>query len=145
MTQSYAPSLRRTTQLAGPLRGLFWTDKGKGAWIAAMVCRLYRILPLGSPFIYYMIWSKRMLHFKSYVSAATCPPCVVTGRSTGNAAFGNAYLRPIRFPSGRRANQLQPPDPPARTQRTRPNIRPVHGRTVARMTDALHAKGLSLA
>ena len=40
-------------------------DKGKGAWIAAMVLGFIFIWPVGLAFLFYMIWSKRMFNRSS--------------------------------------------------------------------------------
>ena len=64
-------------------------DKGKGAWIAAMVLGFILFWPVGLALLFYMIWSKRMFngscsrrhsrrHFRH------------TARSSGNTAF-DAY------------------------------------------------------
>ena len=66
-------------------------DRGKGAWIAAMVLGFILFWPVGLALLAYMIWSKRMFsgncgsrrqHTKSAYRAAT--------RSSGNMAF-DAY------------------------------------------------------
>lgn len=63
-----------------------WLDqRGKGAWIAAMVVGFIVFWPIGLAILAYMIWSKRMFNGKS---------CGVSrrhmNRSTGNSAF-DAY------------------------------------------------------
>jgi Protein of unknown function (DUF2852) len=40
-------------------------DRGKGAWIAAMVLGFIFIWPVGLAFLFYMIWSKRMFNRSS--------------------------------------------------------------------------------
>ena len=62
-------------------------DKGKGAWIAAMVVGFIVFWPIGLALLAYMIWSKRM--FRS-TSCARRAPRFTAHRSTGNAAF-DAY------------------------------------------------------
>jgi hypothetical protein len=63
-------------------------DRGKGAWIAAMVLGFIFVWPVGLAILAYMIWSKRMFnrtcahsrsHRHSFSRAAF--------RSTGNSAF----------------------------------------------------------
>lgn len=55
---STAPSGGATTWFS---RTEAWLDnKGKGAWIAAMVLGFIFIWPVGLAFLAYMIWSKRM-------------------------------------------------------------------------------------
>ena len=63
-------------------------DKGKGAWIAAMVLGFIFFWPVGLALLMYMIWSKRMFSGKSCATrrARYSPP----SRNTGNAAF-DAY------------------------------------------------------
>lgn len=62
-TEIYPPSsLRRDDDRAGWFaRAEGWLDdKGKGAWIAAMVVGFVVFWPIGLAFLAYMIWSKRM-------------------------------------------------------------------------------------
>ena len=87
MTQSYAPSYAAQRSWLGRTED-FLDDKGKGAWIAAMVVGFILFWPLGLALLAYMIWSKRM--FKSMSCSKRARRGVVTGRSTGNAAF-DAY------------------------------------------------------
>ena len=87
MTQSYAPSYAAQLSWLGRAED-FLDDKGKGAWIAAMVVGFIAFWPLGLAVLAYMIWSKRM--FKSMSCSKRARRGVVTGRSTGNAAF-DAY------------------------------------------------------
>ena len=67
-----------------------WLDnKGKGAWIAAMVLGFIFFWPVGLALLAYMIWSKRMFnsscnHNRRMSSKFT------TMRSSGNSAF-DAY------------------------------------------------------
>ncbi|QJF51405.1 DUF2852 domain-containing protein [Roseobacter ponti] len=64
-------------------------DRGKGAWIAAMVLSFILFWPVGLALLMYMIWSKRMF-------ANTCRSSwsqghsIKTMKSTGNSAF-DAY------------------------------------------------------
>ena len=62
-------------------------DRGKGAWIAAMVLGFIFFWPLGLALLFYMIWSKRMFSSKSCKRTSSR---VMMSRSTGNAAF-DAY------------------------------------------------------
>ena len=61
-------------------------DKGKGAWIAAMVLAFILFWPIGLALLAYMIWSKRMFN-----TSCKKRPDLGLGhamnRSTGNAAF----------------------------------------------------------
>ena len=80
---AYAP---RQSWLA---RSEAWLDeKGKGAWIAAMVLGFILFWPIGLALLAYMIWSKRMFSGKS--CARRMNRSVMTTRSTGNSAF-DAY------------------------------------------------------
>lgn len=63
-------------------------DKGKGAWIAAMVLGFVFFWPVGLALLMYMIWSKRMFNGKS--CAAHRGHRLMATRSTGNSAF-DAY------------------------------------------------------
>ncbi|MCX7559968.1 DUF2852 domain-containing protein [Sulfitobacter sp. F26204] len=63
-------------------------DKGKGAWIAAMVLGFVFFWPVGLALLAYMIWSKRM--FNGTSCSARRNRTVMSTRSTGNAAF-DAY------------------------------------------------------
>ncbi len=64
-----------------------WLDeRGKGAWIAAMVVSFILFWPIGLALLAYMIWSKRM--FNS--SCRTMKRSHHMTRSSGNAAF-DAY------------------------------------------------------
>ncbi|WP_415403148.1 DUF2852 domain-containing protein [Tateyamaria sp. SN3-11] len=66
-----------------------WLDeRGKGAWIAAMVLGFIFFWPIGLALLAYMIWSKRMFS-KSCTTRRMVNP-MTTMRSTGNAAF-DAY------------------------------------------------------
>lgn len=66
-----------------------WLDeKGKGAWIAAMVLGFIFFWPVGLALLAYMIWSKRMFSGKSCANRRN--RSVMSTRSTGNAAF-DAY------------------------------------------------------
>ena len=66
-------------------------DRGKGAWIAAMVLGFIFFWPIGLALLAYMIWSKRMF-------SGNCTPMTRRhrssvarrGRTTGNTAF-DAY------------------------------------------------------
>ncbi|MFD2739416.1 DUF2852 domain-containing protein [Sulfitobacter aestuarii] len=63
-------------------------DKGKGAWIAAMILGFVVFWPIGLALLAYMIWSNRMFSSKS--CARRSPRFAAPSRSTGNAAF-DAY------------------------------------------------------
>lgn len=81
--QTYAP---RQSWFA---RSEAWLDeKGKGAWIAAMVLGFIFFWPVGLALLMYMIWSKRMFSGKS--CARRSSRHMMSTRSTGNSAF-DAY------------------------------------------------------
>ena len=78
---------------AAPLRWLEhaadWLDqRGKLAWIAALVISFATVWPIGLAILAYMIWSKRM--FGSRTARQMCPPTMTLSRSSGNTAF-DAY------------------------------------------------------
>ncbi|SFS08457.1 DUF2852 domain-containing protein [Yoonia litorea] len=66
-----------------------WLDeRGKGAWIAAMVVLFIFFWPIGLALLAYMIWSKRM--FNSSCKSMTRARSRHMGRTSGNSAF-DAY------------------------------------------------------
>ncbi|MEL6681884.1 MAG: DUF2852 domain-containing protein [Pseudomonadota bacterium] len=66
-----------------------WLDeRGKGAWIAAMVLGFIFVWPVGLAILAYMIWSKRMFS-TSCKSMTRYRPRHMT-KTTGNSAF-DAY------------------------------------------------------
>ena len=66
-------------------------DKGKGAWIAAMVLGFIFFWPAGLALLMYMIWSKRMFSGKSCARRSHRNRSFnMPTRTTGNAAF-DAY------------------------------------------------------
>ena len=66
-----------------------WLDeRGKGAWIAAMVVSFILFWPIGLALLAYMIWSKRM--FNSSCNSMTRSRTRHMGKSSGNSAF-DAY------------------------------------------------------
>jgi hypothetical protein len=67
-----------------------WLDqRGRGAWIAAMVVGFIVFWPIGLALLAYMIWSKRMFDGKSCNKSARFSARHMH-RSTGNSAF-DAY------------------------------------------------------
>ena len=69
-------------------RGERWLDeRGKGAWIVAMVLGFIFFWPVGLALLAYMIWSKRMFN-KSCVGRSH--HATVAFKSSGNTAF-DAY------------------------------------------------------
>ena len=69
-------------------------DKGKGAWIAAMVLGFVFFWPIGLALLMYMIWSKRM--FSGTSCAKRGRRRMMTTRSTGNTAFDSYRADTLR-------------------------------------------------
>ncbi|MFT5787164.1 MAG: hypothetical protein ACI9KK_002526 [Ascidiaceihabitans sp.] len=68
-----------------------WLDeKGKGAWIAAMVLGFIFFWPIGLALLFYMIWSKRMFSKSCRTSSKMGSHGISAMRTTGNTAF-DAY------------------------------------------------------
>ena len=66
-----------------------WLDqKGKGAWIAAMVLGFIFFWPVGLALLFYMIWSKRM--FSKSHGCMSRSSARMAMKPSGNAAF-DAY------------------------------------------------------
>ena len=67
-----------------------WLDeRGKGAWIAAMVLGFIAFWPVGLALLAYMIWSKQMFS-KNCATRSTRTSYRTATRSSGNSAF-DAY------------------------------------------------------
>jgi len=81
-----------------PARPLGWfaraenwlDDKGKGAWIAAMVLGFIFFWPVGLALLFYMIWSKRMFNKSSGGPRSHRHARHAAFKSSGNTAF-DAY------------------------------------------------------
>jgi hypothetical protein len=74
---------------AWPRRAEGWLDeRGKGAWIAAMVLGFIFFWPVGLALLAYMIWSKRM--FNRSACRSHNRPNWTASQSSGNSAF-DAY------------------------------------------------------
>lgn len=72
-----------------PAQAESWLDqRGKGAWIAAMVLGFIFFWPIGLALLAYMIWSKRM--FSKGKSYRSCGSKSHAFKSSGNTAF-DAY------------------------------------------------------
>ncbi|MDF1668880.1 MAG: DUF2852 domain-containing protein [Roseovarius sp.] len=68
-------------------------DKGKGAWIAAMVVSFIVFWPVGLALLAYMIWSKKMI----CNSRSSCRTSRMnTHRNTGNSAFESYKSETLR-------------------------------------------------
>ncbi|VDS10626.1 hypothetical protein PARHAE_03844 [Paracoccus haematequi] len=80
------PAYPATSRVSGPLiRARDWLDeRGKPAWIIAMILGFVFFWPLGLALLAYMIWSKRMFGCSARTRARYYAP------STGNSAF-DAY------------------------------------------------------
>jgi len=83
-----------TTRMGGPSwfrRAEDWLDdRGKGAWIAAMVLGVIFLWPVGLALLAYMIWSKRMFNRSSSCGARRSARHFHDTASSGNTAF-DAY------------------------------------------------------
>ncbi|KNG95683.1 DUF2852 domain-containing protein [Pseudaestuariivita atlantica] len=88
---SLAPTASPTTHRMGWFaRSEAWLDeKGKGAWIAAMVLGFIFFWPTGLALLFYMIWSKRMFSKGCSRSSYRSARYAMT-KTTGNTAF-DAY------------------------------------------------------
>jgi hypothetical protein len=72
-----------------------WLDeRGKGAWIAAMVLGFIFVWPIGLALLAYMIWSKRM--FNSSCKSMTRRTARHMGKSSGNSAFDSYKSETLR-------------------------------------------------
>lgn len=86
----------QTTRAAGPTgwlaRAEAWLDeRGKGAWIAAMVLAFVLFWPLGLALLAFMIWSSKMsCNSNSHSSCRRGRRHMQVTRTTGNSAF-DAY------------------------------------------------------
>lgn len=93
-------SMSQTAPTQQNARGWFskaehWLDdKGKGAWIAAMVLGFIFFWPVGLALLFYMIWSKRM--FSKSCSTRRMGRHMTTMRSTGNVAFDSYKADTLR-------------------------------------------------
>ena len=86
-----ASSSHATRSHAGPMgwfsRAEAWLDdRGRGAWIAAMVLAFIFVWPVGLALLAYMIWSGKMSCSRTKRSTTT----MRASRSSGNSAF-DAY------------------------------------------------------
>lgn len=73
-------------------RSEMWLDeKGKGAWIAAMVLGFIFVWPIGLALLAYMIWSKRMFSRNcTSPRKSSARAAAYAMKSSGNSAF-DAY------------------------------------------------------
>ena len=80
-----------------------WLDqRGKGAWIAAMILGFIFFWPIGLALLFYMIWSKRM-------SGSSCAPRSRNrmARNFGPVSSGNAAFDAYRDDTMRRLEEEQ--------------------------------------
>lgn len=75
-----------------------WLDeKGKGAWMAAMILGFIFIWPVGLAFLIYMIWSKRMFsRSRTAMNASPRHTAMAAIRPSGNRAFDAYKLDTLR-------------------------------------------------
>jgi len=93
MTDTFtAPATSRADEARGWFaRAEAWLDdKGKGAWIAAMVLGFILFWPIGLALLAYMIWSKRMFNASCSSRRKAHALGRTSARSSGNSAF-DAY------------------------------------------------------
>ena len=92
--QTVAPAPESTGFSGWLRRAEAWLDdRGKGAWIAAMVVSFVFFWPLGLAILAYMIWSKKMdcsSKRSTYANATGRMSRQAFNKSSGNAAF-DAY------------------------------------------------------
>lgn len=81
-----------------PSQAETWLDeRGKGAWIAAMVLGFIFFWPVGLALLAYMIWSKRMFKGSCAARRAARHSVAHIGfKSTGNAAFDSYKAETLR-------------------------------------------------
>ena len=83
-----APSHHRMGWFA---RAEAWLDeRGKGAWIAAMILSFILFWPIGLALLFYMIWSKKMICSSRTSCTRSYRHHRHSSRPTGNSAF-DAY------------------------------------------------------
>ncbi len=90
------------TVASWPMAAETWLDeRGKGAWIAAMVLGFILFWPIGLALLAYMIWSKRMF--------ATCSRRTRTDRTdrTGLGSSGNTAFDAYKADTLRRLEEEQ--------------------------------------
>ena len=80
-----------STVASWPSQAELWLDeRGKGAWIVAMVISFIIFWPIGLALLAYMIWSKRMFSGNCVAKRRSSHAARYGMKSTGNAAF-DAY------------------------------------------------------
>ena len=74
-------------------------DRGKGAWIAAMIVGFIAFWPIGLALLAYMIWSKRMFNGNRKVFGACATRthhARAAFKSSGNSAFDSYKAETLR-------------------------------------------------
>ncbi|MFK7752096.1 MAG: DUF2852 domain-containing protein [Sedimentitalea sp.] len=71
-------------------------DKGKGAWIAAMVLGFVFFWPVGLALLFYMIWSKRMFNSSCSRRTKWARKSMSMAPTTGNRAFDSYRTETLR-------------------------------------------------
>lgn len=80
-----------------PAQAETWLDeKGKGAWIVAMVLGFIFFWPIGLALLAYMIWSKRMFNGPCTAARAARTSTRHRFKSSGNAAFDSYKAETLR-------------------------------------------------
>ena len=80
-----------------PAQAETWLDeRGKGAWIAAMVLGFIFIWPVGLAILGYMIWSKRMFNGSCATRRAHKAPARHRFKTSGNVAFDSYKSETLR-------------------------------------------------
>ncbi|TCO72464.1 DUF2852 domain-containing protein [Rhodovulum euryhalinum] len=80
-----------------PGRAETWLDeRGKGAWIAAMVLGFILFWPVGLALLFYMIWSRRMFNGRCTSRHDRFHNARHAWRSTGNSAFDTYKAETLR-------------------------------------------------
>jgi len=80
-----------------PSQAESWLDeKGKGAWIVAMVLGFIVFWPVGLALLAYMIWSKRMFNGSCAKRVHRHAATRHSFKSTGNAAFDSYKAETLR-------------------------------------------------
>jgi hypothetical protein len=92
---AYTAPPRHDTPKGWFSRAESWLDeRGKGAWIAAMVLGFIFVWPVGLALLFYMIWSKRM--FSKSCRTPMRGHAATHLRPTGNSAFDSYKADTLR-------------------------------------------------
>ncbi|MEL7116468.1 MAG: DUF2852 domain-containing protein [Pseudomonadota bacterium] len=86
-----------STVASWPTQAEHWLDqRGKGAWIAAMVLGFILFWPIGLALLAYMIWSKQMFSGNCVAKRRMSHPSRHGMKTTGNAAFDTYKAETLR-------------------------------------------------